>query len=120
MAEDYDDGAIRWAQRTIWLDEDPRGIRMLLRGVGLRGGLRFHRDIPVRCLGRAGTMTDGYGRYRLLRPSITRERRAIATAPAAAPNPGLLYVGLGSTVTVLLADVSETFPSSSLTITVTV
>ena len=48
MTEDPADRALQRAQRAIWLDEDPRGIVVRLRGVGLRG--RPRRDIAVRCL----------------------------------------------------------------------
>ena len=49
--EDPADRAHRRAQRAIWLDEDPRGVIMRLRGVGQRG--RPRRDISLRCLERA-------------------------------------------------------------------
>jgi len=52
--EDPADRALRRAQRAIWLDEDPRGIVTRLRGVGLRDRPRLRRDIPLRCLERAG------------------------------------------------------------------
>jgi len=53
-AEDPADRALRRAQRAIWLDEDPRGIVVRLRGVDLRGRPRLRRDITLRCLERAG------------------------------------------------------------------
>ena len=53
MVEDPADRALRRAQRAIWLDEDPRGIVVRLRGVDLRGRPRLRRDIALRCLERA-------------------------------------------------------------------
>jgi len=52
-AEDPVDRALQRAQRAIWLDEDPRGIAMRLRGVGLRGRSRLRRDNALRCLEQA-------------------------------------------------------------------
>jgi hypothetical protein len=51
--EDPADRALRRAQRAIWLDEDPQGIIVRLRGVDLRGRPRLRRDIALRCLERA-------------------------------------------------------------------
>jgi hypothetical protein len=52
-AEDPADRALQRAQRAIWLEEDPRGIRVRLRGAGLRGRPRLRRDIALRRLERA-------------------------------------------------------------------
>ena len=51
--EDPADQALQRAQRAIWLDEDPRGIRVRLRGAGLRGRPRLRYDIALRCLEQA-------------------------------------------------------------------
>ena len=60
-AEDPADQALLRAHRAIWLDEDPRGVIVRLRGVGLRGRPRLRRDIALRCLERVRRMAHGLG-----------------------------------------------------------